>query len=334
MTVTLLSSVLVACGGGGGGGTTTGSGTASSGGVSFSSSMAARLGSKAYTESQGNTELAPISTTNAAQFIFLFLFSIYESDLKALGYVYRPSEAGLPPDDISSDAVSDDIVADFEKINNKQSSQERSAYDNTGSIACDISGSMFISGTIDTNTSRGTRKVSYSDCVNEPGLFRKQGVVTIDVAARDGTTGTYTDYTVNFQGLSVSTNANYFVYTGLQHVTRGLINGDWIKVLVETDLKRDDQAGYIYLDSTRNDIDLRGRSVSGQLCHGNYGCVNVSTTVPYNVDYASGEINMVGASNSVLQLYYNKPTGELFAHIDGNGSGVWGNPVRVSDLFN
>ncbi|MEZ5453186.1 MAG: hypothetical protein R3E93_10310 [Thiothrix sp.] len=330
MMVALLGSTLAACGSGG-------SSTASSGG----SILAARSGLAAYSEAQGATDLAPVSTTNHAAFVELFLFSVIESDDKAAGYVFRPDDFTPPtvggdgnllaPKALSPDAVTEDIIAQLGGDGSKKDVQAR--YDNTGTIPCANGGNIIITGDLDTNSTAGTLNVQYTNCITESGLFRKQGVSKVYIAKRDPTTGTFLDFTVDYEGLSVETSWNYFVYTGSQHVVRTLTNGDYTKVLVETDLKRDDQAGFLYLDNTRNDIDLRGQSITGRLCHGNHGCVEVSTKVPFKDSSRTGEINMVGANNSSIQLFYDKLTRTLQSRIDGYGNGAYGAPILVSDLL-
>lgn len=131
----------------------------------------------------------------------------------------------------------------------------------------------------------------------------------------------------------METALHYFVYTGSQHVVRTLINGDYTKVLVETDLKRDDQAGFIYVDNTKNTAGLSGQSITGRLCHGNHGCLEVSTRVPFNLVQHTGEINMTGANNSSIQLFYDPRTTTAMTRIDGYGNGAYSAPVTVTSLL-
>jgi hypothetical protein len=328
----VLACSLAACGGGGGGV-----------GVAGGQVLAARSGLEAYTADQGMTDLAPISTTNHAAFVDLFRLSVLESTDRASDYVFRPDEDAPPKvgadgnivasHELGPDTVSNDIIGQAESVVGRKGVQARSVYDNTGTIPCAGGGNMVITGDLDTNSTAGLLKVQYSNCITESGMFRKQGVTTVQIAKRDPTTGTFVDFTLNYEGLSVETSWNYFVYTGSQHVVKGLTNGDYTKVLVETDLKRDDLVGYLYLDATRNDIDLRGQSITGRLCHGNHGCVNVSTKVPFNINSRLGEVNMVGANNSSIQIFYDKLTRTLQTRIDGHGNGAYSSPVLVSILL-
>jgi hypothetical protein len=329
---TVLVGSLVACGGGG----DTAAGNASTGTINF----AAHSGLNAYTAAQGVSDLAPLTTTNHADFVYLLLFSVIESDSKAAGYVWRSDNAVQPgtgmdgrivaPKALGPDTVSDEIVNLLEEATAHKPGQAR--YDNSGTISCPGGGNVVIAGDVDSSTSAGVLTAQYTDCYDASGSIRKQGVATVSVTKRDPTNGTYVDYTVDYNGLTVefSSTGAYFVYTGSQHTVRTLINGDYVKAVVDTDLKRDDQAGFVYLDATQNTLSLQGQSLSGKLCHGNYGCVNVSTKVLFNIRARTGEINMTGANNSSIQLYYDKATGNLNTRIDGSGTGAYGAPLLVN----
>lgn len=329
MVMTALGCSLAACGGGG-----TSTGTT---GVA-SSNFAARSGLSSYKEAKLEEGTAALSTANHMAFIDLLAYSVIESNEKADGYVlgnvWRPvSDSAVPtvrvdgsitpPKELSPDVVGNGMITMLETASKAKA---RAQYGNSGTMDCAGGGNVVVTGTLDTNTTQGELNVQYSSCIDRSGYFRRQGVATVFVNARDATNGTFTDFTINYDGLSVETPWNYFVYTGSQHVVRTLINGDYKKSLVETDLKRDDQNTYTYLDSTQNTVSGQGQSISGRLCHGNYGCVEVSTAIPFNFSARTGEINLKGANNSTIQLFYDK--GALSTRLSGDGK-AYGAPIPL-----
>ena len=340
MSIVLLSSVLAACGGGGG--STAGTNSVATGGGNFA---ARSSGIVYYEQAQGSLDAAPISTTNHAAFVDFYIFSVIESLEKAQDYVLRPTDTvlpavgadgrWLPPAALSPGQLSEDVVTELEQDIVKKSSQAaRSNYGNSGTIPCVGGGNMVLTGNIDTNSTEGTIKAQYTDCINEDGTLRRQGIATVDVIKRDPTNGIFVDFIVNYERLSIASAwGHYFVYEGSQHVTKTLVNGDYRKSFIDTDLERDDEASYIYLDYTKNTVDAKGLSSAGRICHGNYGCVDIETTIPLSFERGVGEINMKGANNSSIQLYYDKITRTLHTRIDGHGNGAFGAPIAVSDLL-
>lgn len=333
MTVALLSSALTACGGGGGG-STVGS-TSLTGGAGIN----ARAGFDAYVDQKGETDLAALTTENHASFVYMLLFSVIESDTKAAGYVWRSEDVVQPeigmdgsiitPKELKSDAVGDEVVALLEEITADKDTLAR--YDNQGTRLCPYGGNVVITGDVDDSTSVGTYTAQYTDCYLNSGTIRKQGTAELIVTKRDPTKGIYLDYTLSYKGLTVMfpASGNYFVYTGTQQVTRTLINGDYVKSVVDTSLKRDDQAGDIYLDDTKNTMSLKGQSISGKICIGRFGCVDISTKEEFNTHRAQGDITLTGANNSKIHLYYDDRTGDLHTRIDGSGTGAYGPPLSV-----
>lgn len=331
-TMLLVSSTFAACGGGGSG-SSSGNTTAPSNSIGSLSLLEAKGdgggGYNNYVSASGATQTAQLTAINHDAFNKLLLFSIFESDDKGDGYVLRPDTALAEPEkpthSLMPDAVKDEIIQVMEKYVAQQRAQDRPI--NSGTIACPYGGHIVISGDLNDSTNTGTLNVNYTNC--ETYFYLKNGLSTVTLNKLEPTSGIFLDYAIGYQDLSVDTAWNAFVYTGSQFVVRTMTNNRITKIVTSSNLQRKDQkAGdAVSIDLTINTRDQTAQAITGSLCHGVYGCVDVSTRIGFSNRLQQGEINLVGAGNSTIQLYYSG--GKLHTRLDGNGTGNYGVPYLL-----
>jgi hypothetical protein len=329
MTIAVLGCSLAACGGGGSS-TTAGSTSTSS------SSFAARgLGYNTYVAKSGVVDTALLADTNHLYFARLLLAATEESNNIGLGYVWRsqnsdaqPTSATPNPSTASAGAIHKEIIALVEKAvaarNTRQAQARATEYLNE-TLNCENGGTVTVQGDLDNTTLLGNLSLTYNECYI--GYVRKQGLATLALNSRDTTTHLFTDYILEYHDLTVEVPWAYFLYTGTQHAIRTLTNGKLTKFVVTSDLKRLDQwTDRHSLDMTENTSTLSGLQVTGQLCDGPYGCVDVSTKQAFNPQGA-GEVVLKGINNSSSQVYFSN--GVLVSRVDSEGDGTYGQPVKV-----
>ncbi|SEB04779.1 MAG: hypothetical protein QJT81_04120 [Candidatus Thiothrix putei] len=329
-TVLLVSSALAACGGG----SSVGSTAAPSNSMGPLSLLEAKGdgggGYNNYVSASGATQMAQLTAINHTAFVELLLFSIFESDDKGDGYVFR-SDTDLtapekPTTSLMPDAVKDEIVQLMEQYVAQQRTQARPV--NSGTIACPYGGYFVVSGDLNDSTNTGTLNVNYTNC--ETYLYLKNGLSTLTLNKLEPTNNVFLDYAIAYKDLSVDTAWNAFVYTGSQFVVKTMTNNRVTKIVTSSNLQRKDQkAGdAVSIDLTVNSRDQTAQAITGKLCHGVYGCVDVSTRIGFSNRLQQGEINLVGAGGSTIQLYYSG--GKLHTRLDGNGTGNYGAPYLVT----
>ena len=327
---TLLASSLVACGGGSSGGssgtsTTTGSVTASRG-----------LGYENYVAKSGSLATAKVADTNHIAFARLLLAVTMESEDTGL---LRPEANTLPTtytnnplEGATANAVRKDIetlIKRFEAARNSIFKQESVAakYVNY-TESCTNGGNVTIKGNVDNTTLTGQLDLTFNDCVENNSM--KQGLTHLILSKRDTTTTDFTDYTLEYDDLTVQTAWAYLLYTGTQHAVRTLTNGVITKFVVTSNMRRldknqDDIEG-LTLDTTENTSALSGLQLTGQLCDGRFGCVTVSTKQAFSTG-GRGEVVLTGEGNSTSQIYFQN--GVLVSRVDSEGTGHYGLPIQV-----
>lgn len=327
---TLLASSLVACGGGGGGSsgtstTTTSSVTASRG-----------LGYENYVAKSGSLATAKVADTNHIAFARLLLAVTMESEDTGL---LRPEANTLPTtytnnplEGASANAVRKDIetlIRRFEAARNgnlKQGSVAAKYVNDT--VSCADGGNATVKGDVDNTTLTGKLDLTFNSCIENNSL--KLGSATLTLNKRDTTTSAFTDYTLEYNDLTVKTAWAYFLYTGTQHAVRTLTNGVITKFVVTSNMRRLDQYQNdiegLTLDTTENTSALSGLQLTGQLCDGRFGCVTVSTKQAFSTA-GRGEVVLTGEGNSTSQIYFQN--GVLVSRVDSEGTGHYGLPIQV-----
>ncbi|MEN9501343.1 MAG: hypothetical protein RI964_628 [Pseudomonadota bacterium] len=272
-----------------------------------------------YTSEAGSTDLALLTSVNQRDFMDLLVYSdseaFYNSFILPRGENKNTSKAvsGMLAKDLMKELVKigDDAVAA------KRSNSAARAYNST--YNCDDGGSLNIYGDLDNSTLQGTLNIMYTAC--QVGDVMKQGnaTVTVNKISSDH----FVDYSIGYDGLTVYKLDQLMLYTGSQHVVRTLTNGILTKFVMTSDLYRLNQyANITSLDQTENTYSVSGYQFAGKLCHGAYGCVSITTRIPFKSGI--GELTMAGSNNSKLLVYIAQ--GDLVSRLD-EGDGAYQPPV-------
>lgn len=301
---------LAACGGGGG--SASGAAVTAAG----SNKLEARAagdgigGLNTFVSTSGIAEDAILSTLNQRDFVWLLVDSIIESNY--IGYAFRGQDAAaIGDEDMSIAEIRHELVSLTEEMVASQKAQAR-PINATGK--CE-SGKLTIAGELDNNTGAGVVSVDFDDC--RVGSVIKRGRATITINKMSS--GLLTDYAIGYEGLTFyNANRQLFLYTGSQHAARTLTNGLLTQYVVSSNLYRLDQTNNRgSLDQTINTTTTSGKKIEGRLCDGPYGCVNLSTRIPFRA--SEGEATMAGQNGSKLLVYLAQ--GKLMSRLDeGNGA--------------
>lgn len=315
ISLALLSSTLVACGGGG-----ASSNSAGNNGMVNAASRAENSGLTLYTDSAGAINEAVLTALNQNDFVRLLVNSTWESDY--IGIAFRSGSDSDADNDATANSAAIvhndllDIAEDYWSA--KQRTQQARALNVSGRCT---KGSLTLSGELNDSTGAGFLDVTYNDC--QVGNTIKRGNGRITVNKIDASYARLTDYIIEYKELSVVTVNRLYLYTGTQHAIRTLTNGILTKYVITSDLHRLDQThNRISVDNTVNTGTASGQQLSGQLCDGPYGCVRLTTRIPFRG--SEGELTMEGVINSKIQVYI--AGGRLTSRVD-EGNGRYGPPT-------
>lgn len=277
------------------------------------------------------SKTAYLTAINQTDFTHLLVFSVLESDASGDGYIVQNRSK------ISS-GTNENTTNGINAVSLRQEimtlAKQAAAYTESAqtrpqnvTLNCPDGGDITITGDLNSSTRIGVLQATYNDC--QKGIVTKRGGTTIQLDKIDATYGVFTDYTIQYNGLSVITPGQYYVYTGSQDTVRTLTNGKITEYVVTSDLERVDMtANRTSLDRTVNTTTISGQKITGKLCDSLYGCVDLSTKIPFNLRWDEGEATMKGLFGSSIQVYYAK--GLLYSRVDSSGHGTYGIPTQVT----
>ncbi len=287
----LVALALTACGGASSGTSKTGTG------LSTPVAGAGGGGTNKYSGESGALDLALLTSANKRDFVDLLVYSDDEAFFngRILGRNSQVAEgkfSGVLPKAVMKDLVA---LAD-QAVEAERNNAEARAYNST--YYCEDGGSYNMYGDLDNSTLQGTLDILFTNC--KVGNVIKQGRATITV--NKISSDRFVDYTIGYDGLSVYKYEQLMVYTGSQHLVKTLTNGILTKFVMTSDLYRLNQFDNVFsLDQTENTYSVSGTQIAGKLCHGAYGCVNITTRIPFNGNV--GELTMAGVNNSKILVY-------------------------------
>ena len=181
--------------------------------------------------------------------------------------------------------------------------------------ACTNGGSISVSGSLSDTTNTGTLNLNSNQC-NEDGVITN-GVGSLIVHSFDTNMQQITDFTLTTNS-SFTYDGVTYTETGEQRFTYNPYS-DYLTAVSNLTRK---SASQQFLDNNLmlvvNDL---GMSLSGQLCEGSNGCVNLSTPQPLNSSGTAGEVILTGAGNSKIRYYFVGTAS--WVGVDMNGDGVY-----------
>lgn len=292
-------SLFSACGGGGSGSST--------------SSSTNNTNTLAYT---GNTASAAITTSNQKTLVSALLIS-------ALDVTTLANEAGAVARGNDSLAVTPLRMKNFyQQLVSATDAQLSNAQARNINLTqnCTAGGTLQVAGSLDDSTSLGTLQFTFTQCNTGDALVNGTGALTlnqVDMNLRQVTAFTFTanslSETIGSSTYSIGGNLQYS-----KNTTTGAEQGI-------SNIVRKTSAGKQSLDVDLTFVtDSTGDSVTGKLCEGANGCVNVVTPEPYvtvNGVLTQGKIMMTGTNASKLKLY--SVSNVLWMDLDANGDGEY-----------
>lgn len=298
---TLISTLLTACGGGGGtsSNSTSTTQTASAGTTQPTTTTSSTAASSAYT---GKKTLATVNADNQKTLVYYMYSARIEMVESATIKPYN--------DIIQTSLLNQDI-------------------------SCVSGGTIRINGSLTEilNTGKGTIQVIENQCNNSGNI--SSGTKTIKIDRFDIATKKIINYTITYNNFIET----YKGQTTTTDGTRNIVNGSsYTEITSTASQKISSSSGSAQI--LENGLKLRATnpssstvdiSLTGQMCEGINGCVNISTPVPFlsylnASSYEQGQSILTGYANSKTRL--ETVGGINWISLDANGDGVYETTTR------
>jgi len=320
---------LTACGGGGGGG-----GGASSGGGSAG---------LAYT---GATTQATISPTNASKLTNNVIGTGAAAVVGGLVGVAVTAQSGpLASNGISAlvRTLEGGLRAVRLPVGAAGGALTGAAQSIDTTVPCD-SGSVHVTGTVDTSTGVGSVTLGFNDC--RAGSDTMSGTASAQVAAFAAATQTITDMTLTLSqmslrgaGVSLDFGGTFREQVSIASNTETLTANFVIRDNLAPNLTRAENLVFVNLYNNVLSPASFSESVSGRIYDQTHGFVDVTTGVPFHFATLAqavpdaGQMVLRGASNASVRVTM-LANGALIIALDQNGDGVYESTatLRWADL--
>lgn len=322
----LASAVLTGCGGGG------------SSSSSNNNATSTTTASGAYT---GKRDTAQLTSTNQFAFVALLIDAATTaeevvSEADTLTGLARNSQVG----GVFASQVSDKTEASLQfqpkilELAMKKFEQNRyQAKTYNESAECDYGGTATVTGDVNDSNYTGSLNFTFDQCkMSSDSVLSGSGtllVTSTDVAAQ-----TFTDFTLTFNGVSVTVGSTVYKETGTKRVIRTLAsNTD--QVISNWHSLNQSTGWQSWENGVKTNFSPSGMTISGSLCEGTYGCVSLATTTPLTLNAAGtaaagGDMLITGASSKVRLHVVN---GVIVVDLDTNGDGTYEMSTPLSQAY-
>jgi hypothetical protein len=297
----MLSGTLVACGGGG----------------SSTSPTSTSIATSAY----GGSRTAAKVTANNAKGFADTIFQTTNANTTAGGLTaLRPTELSLGEN--VSQARQKLTALVMEKAQNTRY-QARAI---SNAEACSGGGNITASGNIDDTTQTGSARVIFNQCNIEGVVIN--GTFDVTVSAYNTTYGEPTSAKVTYNGVTITAGGESAIMTGTVSLSTNPATktGTFATFLYIKASTGEEALADITVNATENADLSTSTNISGNVCAGSEGCVNISTTTPLKFDAynkpMAGKIMLSGTDNSKAQIVVIS-YGVVQVSVDANGDGIY-----------